>query len=292
MGIIYVTKYTTSEKIKLYPGPGRVARASGHAPSFRLWTLCRGLTVDGCGWLSRADVLTALASIGLSRAAWYRAIDADAFPIYFTLDERTERIYLHSLEYICRHYETIPGQPVYVPAKKLHRMQTFRAAIHAAQFDTKGRRVGRGTLAEESGVSASSQRRYEALEGVQTEHNYIYAPMDVEGDLPIPESLTERRDSGYVTQLQDGETVILWQTVNRIYNETRNNAPVGMARRVARKVRRPVVYGDGERRQKYFVERLTGRGARGVVAVYAGRVNIHHGAIKGALWQHLEIVRN
>ena len=260
---------------------------------FRLWTLCRGLTVDGCGWVARADVLTALESIGLSpRAAWYRAIDDPAFPIFFSHDEQKDWLWLNSLESVCLTYGCIPGRAVYVPLKRLGRMQTFRAACYAAQYDAKGRRVGRSTLAEETGASPSSQRRYEALEGLQTEHNYIYAPVDHTGELPIPDSLTDRRDDGYVTKLGNGETVILWQTVNTYKNENRNNAPVGMARRVARRVRRPVDYGDGERRQRYFVERLTGRGARGVVAVYAGRVNIHQGAIFGALWQHLEVVRN
>ena len=284
--------YSTSAEKKLYPGPGRAAMSSGHETMFRLWTLCRGLTVDGCGWLDRSDVLTALESIGLSRAAWYRAIDDPALAIFFTYDETSDRLYLHSLEFVCRAYDCIPGRAVNVPLKRLGRMQSFRAAIYAAQYDAKGRRVGRSTLAEEIGASPSSQRRYEALEGLQTEQNYIYAPIDHTGELPIPDSLADRRDDGYVTKLGNGETVILWQTVNTIRNENRNNAPVGMARRVARRVRRPAVYGGGERRQKYFVERLTGRGARGLVAVYAGRVNIHHGAISGALWQHLEVVRN
>lgn len=285
-------KCTTQSEIKLYPGPGLAALANGHETLFRLWTLCRGLTVDGCGWVSRAGVLAALESIGLSRAGWYRAIDDPAFSVFFTQADDDDRLYQHSLEFVCRHYDTIPGRPVYIPTKKLTRIKTFRAAIHAAQFDARGRRVGRSTLAEETGVSATSQRRYEKAEGVQTEQNYIYAPIDCSGELPVPDSLADRRDDGYVTQLDDGQTVIIWQNVNRIYNENRNNAPVGMARRVARNVRRPVVYGDGERRQKYFVERLTGRGARGIVAVYAGQVNIHHGAIRGALWQHLEVVRN
>lgn len=282
---------STSAEIKLYPGPGRAALASGHETLFRLWTLCRGLTVDGCGWLSRADVVSALSSIGLSRAAWYRAIDDPALSTFFTYDETSDRLYLHSLEFICQAYDCIPGRAVYVPLKRLGRMQTFRAACYAALYDAKGRRVGRSTLAEETGASASSQRRYEALEGLQTEHNYIYAPVDHTGELPIPDSLADRRDDGYVTRLGNGETVILWQTVNTYKNENRNNAPVGMARRVARRVRRPADYGGGERRT-YFVQRLTGRGARGVVAVYAGRVNIHQGAIFGALWQHLEVVRN
>ena len=286
-------KYNTSEETKIYPGPGRAAMAMGHETLFRLWTLCRGLTADGCGWVSRTDVLTALESIGLARSAWYRAVDDPALAIFFTYDETSDRLFLHSLEFVCRAYDCIPGRAVNVPLKRLGRMQTFRAAIYAAQYDAKGRRVGRSTLADETGASASSQRRYEALEGLQTEHNYIYAPVDHAGDLPIPESLTERRNTGYVTQLDTGETVIIWQSVNTIRNENRNNAPVGMARRVARRVRRsPVEYGDGERRQKYFVERLTGRGARGVVAVYAGRVDIHQGVVKGALWQHLRVVRN
>lgn len=267
--------------------------ASGHETLFRLWTLCRGLTADGCGWLDRSDVLTALESIGLARSAWYRAINDPAFDVYFTHDETSDRLFLHSLEFVCRAYDCIPGRAVNVPLKRLGRMQAFRAAIYAALYDDKGRRVGRSTLADETGASASSQRRYEALEGLQTEHNYIYAPIDYTGDLPIPDSLADLRDGGYVTKLGNGETVILWQSVNTIRNENRNNAPVGMARRVARRVRRsPVDYGDGERRQKYFVERLTGRGARGVVAVYAGRVNIHQGVIKGVLWQHLQVVRN
>lgn len=287
-------QYSTPNReteVKLYPGPGLAALSCGQETLFRLWSLCRGLTVDGCGWLSRGDVLAALESIGLARSAWYRAIDDPALSAFFTYDPRGDRLYLHSLEYVCRHYDTIPDGPVYVPLKQLHRIQTFRAAIYAAQFDAKGRRVGRSTLAEETGVSASSQRRYEALEGVQTEHNYIYAPVNHTGDLPVPDSLADRRDDGYVTNLEDGSTVIIWQSVNRIFNERRNKAPVGMARRVARRVRRPVDYGDGERR-RYFVQKLTGRGVRGVVAVYAGRIDLWAGAHRGALWQHLEVVRN
>ena len=285
-------KYSTQAEIKLYPGPGQAASASGHAMIFRLWTLCRGLTVDGCGWLSRSDVVSALESIGLARTAWNRYVDDPAFPIFFTLDERHNSVYLHSLEFVCRHYGTIPGRPVYIPTKQLYGKQAFRAAIHAAQFDADGRRVGRSTLAAETGVSASSQRRYEKITGVQTEQNYVFAFIDDHNELPIPDSLADRRNDGYVTKLENGDTVILWQTVNRIFDKTRNNAPVGMSRRVARRVRRPVVYGDGERRRKYFVKRLNDKNARGTIAVYAGRVDIHHGAIRGALWQHLQCVRN
>ena len=59
------------------------------------------------------------------------------------------------------------------------------------------------------------------------------------------------------------------------------------------KLRGPLeLYGKGERRQPYFVERLTGKGARGVVAVYDKLVNLYGGTIRGVLWQHLDVVRN
>ena len=281
-------------QIKLYPGPGRAALAAGEETMLRFWLLCRCLTADtndGCGWEERADVLSALKSIGLSQAAWYRAIKDPSAPDYFTYDKPRERLYLRSLESVCRHYNCIPGRPVYVPLKQLHRMQTFRAAIHAAQYDVKGQRIGRETVAEKSGVSAASQWRYEKMAGIEVERNYIYAPIDHIGDLPIPESLTDRRNTGYITEI-DGRKVILWQTVNTYHNSNRNNAPVGMARRVARKLRSPVVYGDGERRQPYFVERLASAGVRGVVAVRDRWINLHLGTIRGVLWQHLEVVRN
>ena len=123
---------------------------------FRLWTLCRGLTVDGCGWLSRSDVVSALESIGLARTAWNRYVDDPAFSIFFTLAD-DDRLYLHSLEFVCRHYDTIPEHPVYISTKQLYGKQAFRAAIHAAQFDADGRRVGRSTLAKETGVSGPIQ---------------------------------------------------------------------------------------------------------------------------------------
>jgi hypothetical protein len=280
--------------------------SSGHETMFRLWTLCRGLTVDGCGWLDRSDVLTALESIGLSRAAWYRAIDDPALAIFFTYDETSDRLYLHSLEFVCRAYDCIPGRAVNVPLKRLGRMQTFRAAIYAAQYDAKGRRVKRSTLAEEIGASASSQKRYERIEGLKREKNWVYAPLDDDGnipdDLPIPDGLLERRANGwdYVKQIDvrsdSGETesmmAIVWQTVNTIRNENRINAPTGMSRRVARKVRRPAEYGGGERPQKYFVRDLKEQTVRGVVALRAGTISIHNGKVLGVGWQHYRGVRN
>lgn len=278
--------------IKIYPGPGKAALLAGDDVLFRAWTLIRPQTVSGC--VPRSVVMETFATIGLARAAWYRLLEHPRFDVYFTYDEKNDTIFFRSLLALCEHYDTIPGSPVYADIKQFHRMQTFRAAVYATVFHKSARYVRRETIAKETGASAGTQRTYEAIEGVNVEPNFVFAYTDAGGDLPIPPSLAEQNDSGYLTRLANGESVVLWQTVNAYRNENRNPAPTGSARKIARVVRRPAEHGQcRERRTPYFLQSIKDRGSRSVVALYAGRAKILLGSnFTGSVFMHFELVRN
>lgn len=278
--------------IKIYPGPGKAALLAGDDVLFRAWTLLRPQTVSG--FVTRAVVLETFAAIGLARTAWYRLLEHPRFDVYFTYDEKGERLFFRSLLALCEYYDTIPGSPVYADIKQFHRMQTFRAAVYATVFHKSARYVRRETIAKETGASATTQRTYEAIEGVDVSPNFVFAYVDAAGDLPIPPSLAEQNDSGYHTRLSNGEEVLLWQTVNAYRNENRNPAPTGSARKIARIVRRPADYGQcRERRTPYFLQSIKDRGSRSVVALYAGSAQRLLGShFTGSVFMHFELVRN
>lgn len=274
-----------AQHIRVFPLLARAASAANAMPVFRLWTFLRNAKPCGVEHFTRDEVIAVLASYGLSRSRWYALLEHPHFATFFHYDDKHRRLFRRGLEAVCADLDTGSGRSVWVAKKRCHRLQAFNAECYAASIGAEGRRVARSTLATETGRSASTQRRYEELTGVQTESNYVYASIDDTGDLPIPERQRDRRNDGYVTQLDDGESVIVWQTVNTYRNEQRDLAPVGMSRRVARKLRSGVDLGDVERRERYFVERLRGSHRR-TIAVLAGRVQ----GIDGVLWRHLAAV--
>lgn len=114
-------------EVKLYPDPAQAAVKAGDEAVFRVWAICRDVVAQQGtgGWIATDDVLAILAAIGLSRTSWYHLLDNPAFPIYFSVDPKSPRIFLTGLEGVCVHYSVTPHtRPVYVPLAQFHRLRT------------------------------------------------------------------------------------------------------------------------------------------------------------------------
>lgn len=246
-------------EVKLFPDPAKAAIKAGDERVFRLWTLCRDIMAGqgGSSWLSGDDVRSALAAIGLARTSWYHIQKHPAFRVYFSQDPNADRVFLTGLEKVCIHYNCVPRQtPVYVPLKDLHRIKTFRAHIHAAQFDQDGFHAGRAKMQKESGISPASQRRYEDIADVTVTPTFVYAYADEQDELPIPEQMAEAKGWEFFTRLPSGEIVIRWQQANHYCNENRNNAPRGMSQKITKRLNALVFLDDEKKPKQYFVYNL------------------------------------
>ena len=283
-------KYLLPTELKSFPELNKAVLKTGDETVYRLWLLLRSRMVGGQQYAYRTDVLQALNDIGLGRTAWNRLLLHPQFTIYFTHDTKNDRIFLNSLKNLCKHYNCFPGIPVLLPLESLFSIGDFRAELFGAQFDADGRMVGRSTLEKESGVSPTTQRRYMDKAGIESEENFVFARLDDESTLPIPEGQTERRENGhgYVTTLTiEGkeEPVIIWQSVNRYSNKNSQRTAIGMSRKIARSLRCPIVYGDRER-QRYFVDGKKRNVLRGLKAIFVQKMTARFSHHPFSLWQH------
>ena len=281
-------------EVKLYPDPAQAAVKAGDEAVFRVWAICRDvITQQGTGgWIAIDDVLAILAAIGLSRTAWYHLLTDSAFPVYFSVDPQAPRIFLTGLEAVCVHYGCTPHtRPVYVPLAQFHRLRTFRAAVHAAQFDGNSRFIGRKHMQDLSGISPSAQRRYEAETDVEVTPTFVFAYADTADNLPIPDSMAEAQGWNFGYTLPSGDEVYRWQNVNSYRTPDRNSAPRGMAKKITKCLNARFSFGETQRRPRYFVDKLSKRRDRTKpVAIRNTRYDlddIGYSASGGAIFQHL-----
>lgn len=293
------TERTNNKQLRVYPLLGRAVLRSGADSVYRAWLMLRNAKPHGYQWHTQAEVVATFAAYGLSRSRWYALLDDPHFSTFFEFDELRGWLILRGLKSVCRRMETLPGTAVWVDGKSFHRLDKFRAAVYAARYGEKPTRLGRNTIAKESGVSRTSQWRYERSEGVKVEENYESMPLAEYkklllsgGALPIPEGMAEARGWNFV-RLIDGIPYIVWQTVNTFTNDI-ERAPRGMARKVSNAVRCTLLWAESERRPGHFIDFRDKKRTpviRGTVAIYQRHfADIHpvkpggH-CIDGALWE-------
>lgn len=291
----YSTERTNNKQVKVYPLLGKAVLRVGAASVYRAWLMLRNAKPHGYQWHTQTEVISTFAGYGLSRSRWYSLLDDPHFSTFFTLDERNNRLFLRGLLDVCQDLETLPGTAVWVEGKKLHRLvgdNSFQSAVYAARYNDKPVRLGRDTIAEETGVSRTSQWRYEKAEGVKVEQNYESVSLPNSDDLSLPESMAGA-DGWYFVRVIDGQRVLIWQTVNT-YTNGIDRARRGMARKVSNAVRRTLSWAESERRPGHFIDfrdKTRKPVIRGTVAIYQKKyADIHpvkkggH-CIDGALWE-------
>ena len=264
------------QNIKVYPLLGRAVLRVGADFAYRAWLMLRSSKPGGYQWHTRAEVISTFAAYGLSRSRWYALLDDPHFSTFFDFDELRGWLILRGLKPVCLDLETLPGTAVWVDRKSLHRLDKFRAVVYASRYGDKPVRIGRNTIAEETGVSRTSQWRYEGKTGVTVKENFVSKPLaecqelwQSGGALPIPESMAEAKGWNFV-RLIDGKKHIFWQTVNTFTNDI-ERAPRGMARKVSNAVRSTLKWAGSERRPSHFVDQRKTRKPvviRGTVAIY------------------------
>lgn len=287
----FLLSLSIPSEVKLYPDPAQAAVKAGDEAVFRVWAICRDVA-GGCPWLPTDDVLAVLAAIGLTRTSWYHLLDHPAFSVFFSVDPQAPRIWLTGLEAVCVHYTVTPHtRPVYVALASFHRLRTFRAAVHAAQFDGNGRFIGRKHIQDNSGISPSAQRRYEAETDVEVTPTFVFAYEDTADNLPIPDSMAEAQGWNFAYTTQGGDVVFRWQHVNSYRNPDRNSAPKGMAARITRKLNALLFFEEEQRQKRYFVDKLSKRRNRkNAIAIRTTLYDcedIGYCPFGGAIFQHL-----
>ena len=257
------------QNIKVYPLLGRAVLRVGADFAYRAWLMLRSSKPGGYQWHTRAEVISTFAAYGLSRSRWYALLDDPHFSTFFDFDELRGWLILRGLKSVCLDLETLPGTAVWVDRKSLHRLDKFRAVVYASRYGDKPVRIGRNTIAEETGVSRTSQWRYEGKTGVTVTKNYESVPVSSDGEIAIPESMANAKGWNFV-RLIDGKPYIVWQTVNTFTNDI-ERAPRGMARKVSNAVRSTLSWAESERRSGHFVDfrdKKRTPAIRGTVAIY------------------------
>lgn len=245
-------KRTNNKHIKAYSLLGKAVLHCKADPVYRAWLMLRNVKPHGYQWHTQAEVITIFATYGLSRSRWYALLGDSHFSTFFDFDEVNNRLFLRGLRRVCMDLGTLPGTAIWMESKAFHRLKSFRAAVYASQFSDKAKRISRNTIAEETGVSRSTQRRYEHAEGVEVTQNYVYTPINACDGLPIPDSMAEARGWSFPRTV-NGKVVLVWQNVNTYTNQN-ERARRGMARKVSRIIRSTLLCAESQRRTGYFVD--------------------------------------
>lgn len=127
--------------------------------------------------------------------------------------------------------------------------------------------MARSTLERETHRCYDTQRKYERIEGVSVQHNYVAAPW-TEEDLPIPDG-AETWEC-----VDEGVPSVLWQAPNTYKHKAVDKARPGMTRRIARRLRRHLDLRDEvERRERFLYDaKARLRQVRGNVAIQVGKI--------------------
>jgi hypothetical protein len=246
--------------VKLYPDIGLGMLREGLAAPGRLWLLLRYLDREGQGAL-RIDVtkqhLTRKSSkLRLCGKRQLRNLLRDGNDIFWERDKT--HIWLRSAGKVAYALgvERLSGRPVALPLEALlNGIGSFRAHLYTAFHSGRVKEtadgagampVARSTLAELSGVGASSQRAYEAQADVEVQANFAV------GEQMTKEGHENRawRQGGALFELKDyrgyqgekGKTYLAWQLPNSYIGEHAHR-PRGRQRRINRKLKDLVTRG-------------------------------------------------
>ena len=246
--------------VKLYPDIGLgMLRQEKTAPG-RLWLLLRYLDTEGRGAL-RIDIikqqLTQKSStLRLCGKRQLRNLLRDGEGDFWVRDE--EHIWLFSAARVVHtlDVERLTGRPVALPLEALlNGIGRFRAHLYTAFHSgrtkdtprgSQAMPIARGTMAELSGVGASSQRAYEAQTNVDVQANFAV------GEQATKENQENRawQQGRALFELKDyrgqqgkkGKTYLAWQLPNTYIGE-HPHRPKGRQKRINRKLKDLVMKG-------------------------------------------------
>lgn len=250
----------TTNWVKLYPDIGLgMLRQEMSAPG-RVWLMLRYLDKDGQGNITMATAQAHLVDPDsplrlCGRRQWRNLLRAGE-GVFWQRDQ--ERIWLYSAAKVAHHLGVprLTGQPVALPvAVLLEGIGTFRAQLYTAFHSGRGQESNRGTqvkpiaratLAELSGVGASSQRVYEKQTRVQVETNFAI------GELATEENQEARgwaQGQAVFTlidyrgqQGEKGKAYLAWQLPNS-YRGQHQQRPRGRQKRINRELKDLVMQG-------------------------------------------------
>ena len=246
--------------VKLYPDIGLgMLRQEQTAPG-RLWLLLRYLDTEGRGAL-RIDIITnqlteKTSKLRLCCKRQLRNLLNDGEGTFWVRDE--EHIWLFSAARVAHalHVERLTGRPVALPVSALlNGIGRFRAHLYTAFHSGRTKDTPRGsqampiarsTMAELSGVGASSQRAYEAQTDVEVQANFVV------GEQATKENQENRawQQGQALFELKDyrghqgkkGQTYLAWQLPNTYIGE-HPHRPRGRQKRINRKLKDLVMKG-------------------------------------------------
>lgn len=235
---------------------------AGILRAFRWWSLLRNAKADGVEWFTHTEILERFDAFGLSRRQLYDLIDStdSAGSIFFTLSGG--RVWLRSLESVCTQLGVVPGTPFAVPAAAVAgHLRNFKAELYATGMAFE-RTASRERLESEYGVTANTQRAYEAQSGVAVTPNFVRASLLDFEELPIP-------DGAHVWTVRDenGTPCVIWQVPNTYHLKDADRQRPGQAKHIRKQQsQRPFARDEVQQRQRFLVEKLHGR-LRGPVAL-------------------------
>lgn len=246
--------------VKLYPDIGLgMLRQEMSAPG-RVWLMLRYLDKDGQGNIAMATAQAHLVDPDsplrlCGRRQWRNLLRAGE-GVFWQRDQ--ERIWLYSAAKVAHHLgvSRLTGRPVALPvAVLLEGIGSFRAELYAAFHSGRGQEsnhgtqvkpIARATLAELSGVGASSQRVYEKQTRVQVETNFAI------GELTTEENQEARgwaQGQAVFTlidyrgqQGEKGKAYLAWQLPNS-YRGQHQQRPRGRQKRINRELKDLVMQG-------------------------------------------------
>jgi hypothetical protein len=244
--------------IKLYPDIGLGMLRQEMEAAGRLWLMLHHLDPQGSGVI-RVDLLLAhltnkSSDLYLCGRRQLRNLLRTGEGVYWTRDKT--RVWLRSTARVAAALgvERLTGRPVALRVAALRDgIGTFRAHLYAAFHSGRAREemaagmpVARETLANLSGVGASSQRAYEARLGVQAQTNFAIGEARTEAE----QEEQAWRHGRALFDLHDhkgeqgraGKTYLAWQLPNS-YTGQHPQRPKGRQKRINRQLQDLVTQG-------------------------------------------------
>ena len=243
--------------VKIYGSIAAAAKSKRCDSAMRLWALAR-MVDDGAGVVAWSDLQAVIERyIGTSQRHIRRLIsEAEALgwlePVQRHNGEHV--VIIRSLERVAQGLGVVKiTQGVYIPARELRRLKTWRSAawdaFMAGRSGRRSRPISRRVLERLSGVDPRSQRNYERSSARITSRRNI--------------AIT-RRPSTHLDGVIDIEKRPAFKVADKIGWQLPNNyevradlAPRGMARRISKALAGGLLQlsGDGQPRQRIFYER-------------------------------------
>jgi len=255
-----VPQSQTNNWVKLYPDIGLGMLREGQTAPGRLWLLLQHLDPVGCGTL-RIDIIVQTltpkpTALHLCGKRQLRNLLRAGEGIFWVVDR--ERVWLRSAAKVAAHLGVtrLTGKPVSLPLSALlHGIGDFRAHLYAAfhsgrtKETPQGRQampLARATLANLSGVGASSQRSYETRVGLTVQANYAIG----DGLTAVKAEKRAWQQGTAVFQLRDyhgqqgqpGRCYLAWQLPNS-YVGPHPRRPKGRQKRINRALKDLVTKG-------------------------------------------------